>query len=229
MGLPQTPNGYNAIYTFVDRLTKAVHLVATVSSIDAKGSASLYIQNVFRLHALSDSIVCDRDPRFTASFFQEVFDQLGTKLALSTANPQTDGSTERMNRLVEDILRAFVNHRQDNWDTLLPLCEFAINSSQQASTGNTPFFLSYGLHPRAPVDLVARGGIQSTSVDWLQAQQEAIKVAQDAMVAAQAIQAFYADQGRAPASLVLGDQVMVFRGIVAHSGGTEPAIPHTTS
>ena len=212
MSLPQTPNGYNAIYTLVDRLTKAVHLVPTVSSIDAKESASLYIQNVFRLHGLSDSIVCDRDPRFTASFFQEVFDQLGTKLALSTANhPQTDGSTERMNRLVEDILRDFFNHKQDNWDMLLPLCEFAINSSQQASTGNTPFFLSYGLHPRAPVDLVARGGIQSTSVDWLQAQQDAIKMAQDAMVAAQARLAFYADEGRAPASLVVGDQVMVFR------------------
>ena len=157
--------------------------------------------------------MCDRDPRFTASFFQEVFDQLGTKLALSTANhPQTDGSVERINRLVGDILRAFVNHKQDNWDTVLPLCEFANNSSQQASTGNTPFFLR--LHPRAPVDLVARGGIQSTSVGWLQAQQDAITVAQDAMVAAQARQGFYTDQGRAPASLVVGDQVMVFRYIL---------------
>ena len=94
-------------------------------------------QNVFRLHGLSDSIVCDRDPPFTASFFQEVFDQLSTKLAPSTANhPQTDGSTERMNRLVENILRAFANHKQDIWDMLLPLSEFAINSLQQASTGN---------------------------------------------------------------------------------------------
>ena len=58
---------------------------------------------------------------------------------------------------------------------------------------------------------MARGGIQSTSVDCLQAQQDAIKVAQDAMVAAQARQAFYADQGRAPASLVVSDQGMVFR------------------
>ena len=69
VGLRQTPNRYNAIYTFVDRLTKAVHRVLTVSSIDAKGSAGLYIQNDFRLHGLSDSIVCEIDPRFTASFF----------------------------------------------------------------------------------------------------------------------------------------------------------------
>ena len=66
------------------------------------------------------------------------------------------------------------------------------------------------MHPRAPVDLVARGGIQSTWVDWLQAQQDTIKVVQDAMVAAQARQAFYADQERAPASLIVGDQVRFF-------------------
>ena len=130
------------LYVFVDRLTKCVHLAPSSSTIDAKGSADLYIQHVFRLHGLSSSIVCDRDPRFTAAFFQELFDCLGTKLAFSTANhPQTDGLTERVNRIVEDVLRAFVNHKQDNWDMLLPLCEFSINSATQSSTGNTPFFL----------------------------------------------------------------------------------------
>ena len=115
MGLPKSPEGHDAIYTFVDRLTKCVHLVPTTVPIDAEGSANLYIQHVFRLHGLSSSIVCDRDPRFTAQFFQEVFRLLGTKLSFSTAkHPQTDGQTERMNRLIADILRCFVNHKQDN-------------------------------------------------------------------------------------------------------------------
>ena len=140
VGLPLTSRGFDAIYTFVDWLTKCVHLVPTNSKIDAKGSAQLYIQNVFRLHGLSSTIVSDRDPGFTAAFFKEVFSQLGTQLAFSTANhPQTDGFTERVNRQVGDVLRAFVNLRQDNWDSLLPLCEFAINSSQQSSVANTPF------------------------------------------------------------------------------------------
>ena len=83
-------------------------------------------------------------------FFQEFFDRLGTKLAFSTVNhPQTDGLTERVNRRVEDELRAFVNHKQDNWDMLLPLCEFSINSATQSSTGNTSFFLNYGLNPKS--------------------------------------------------------------------------------
>ena len=212
MGLPRTDTGHDAIYVFVDRLTKCVHLAPTSSTIDAKGSADLYIQHVFRLHGLSSSIVCDRDPRFTAAFFQELFDRLGTKLAFSTANhPQTDGLTERVNRIVEDVLRAFVNHKQDNWDMLLPLCEFSINSATQSSTGNTPFFLNYGLNPRAPPDFLnpIQGG--RDSADWLQARQDAVKISQDALVAAQARQAFYADRTRVEGKLKVGDLVMVYR------------------
>ena len=212
MGLPRTDTGHDAIYVFVDRLTKCVHLAPTSSTIDAKGSADLYIQHVFRLHGLSSSIVCDRDPRFTAAFFQELFDRLGTKLAFSTANhPQTDGLTERVNRIVEDVLRAFVNHKQDNWDMFLPLCEFSINSATQSSTGNTPFFLNYGLNPRAPPDFLnpIQGG--RDSADWLQARQDAVKIAQDALVAAQARQAFYADRTRVEGKLKVGDLVMVYR------------------
>ena len=212
VGLPLTSRGFDAIYTFVDRLTKCVHLVPTNSKIDAKGSAQLYIQNVFRLHGLSSTIVSDRDPRFTAAFFKEVFSQLGTKLAFSTANhPQTDGLTERVNRQVGDVLRAFVNLRQDNWDSLLPLCEFAINSSQQSSVANTPFYLNYGFDPKSPPEFILTGGERSDSVDWLHEQEAALRIARDAMLDAQARQALYADQMRTPSDLKVGDSVLVYR------------------
>lgn len=153
-------------------------LVPTTTTIDAEGSANLYIQHVFRLHGLSSSIVCDRDPRFTAQFFQEVFRLLGTKLSFSTANqPQTDGQTERMNRLIADILRCFVNHKQDNWAALLPICEYAINNSQQASTGNSPFFLNYGFNPKVPADFILGTGARRTRPDWIQARSDALKKA----------------------------------------------------
>ena len=211
VGLPQTPQGFDAIYTFVDRLTKCVHLVPTTSKIDAKGSADLYLQNVFRLHGLSSTIVCDRDPRFTSEFFRELFHQLGTTLSFSTANhPQTDGQTERMNRVIEDVLRAFVNHKQDNWDKLLPLCEFAINSSYQSSTSSTPFYLNYGLNPKSPPDFLARRG-GGSAPDWIQDRADAVKLAKDAMIAAQARQAQYADRGRVPSNLKVGDMVLVYK------------------
>ena len=69
VGLPRTQRGFDSIYTFVDRLTKCVHLVPTTATVDAAGAAQLYIYNVFKLHGLSQTITCDRDPRFTAEFF----------------------------------------------------------------------------------------------------------------------------------------------------------------
>ena len=111
MGLPKTERQHDAIFTFVDRLTKYVHVIPTKSTIDAEGAARLYVNNVFAYYGLSKSIVSDRDPRFTSAFFKEVFSLLGVKLNMSTANhPQTDGLTERVNRIVEDTLRSFVNH-----------------------------------------------------------------------------------------------------------------------
>ena len=117
--------------------------------------------------------------------FLLVFKRLGTKLSFSMAShPQTDGHTERMNNgIVEDVLRVFVNHEQNKWNKLLPLCEFSVNNSQ-ASTGNSPFFLNYGLNPSAPADNVTLFGSDlAGSSAWLQDRSDAaIKISQDALI-----------------------------------------------
>lgn len=217
MGLPRTPRKNDAVFTFVDRLTKYVLLIPTTSTIDAEGAAQLYVNHVFSTHGLSKSIVSDRDPRFTASFFKKVFAQLGVKLQMSTSNhPQTDGLSERVNRVVEDCLRSFVDHRQSNWDELLPLCQFAINNSYQSSTCESPFFLNSGHHPLTPSSFVDASAGRDFSYDqrprqWLKDQQDALQTAKDAMKAAQTRQAFYADRGRHDPALNVGDQVLVHR------------------
>ena len=58
MGLPLTAPGNSAILTFVDRLTKQVHLIPTNIQVDAKETARIYIDRIFSLHGLSKSIVC---------------------------------------------------------------------------------------------------------------------------------------------------------------------------
>jgi hypothetical protein len=96
--------------------------------------------------------VSDRDPRFTAKFWQTFWKSIGTNLAMSSAYyPQTDGQTERANRTLKQMLRFYVNIQLSDWDELLLCCEFAYNNSEQASTGFTPFFLNYGLHPLTPI------------------------------------------------------------------------------
>jgi len=76
-------------------------------------------------------------------------DKLGIKTKLSTAfHPETDGQTERMNQVLEEYLRHYCSWKQDNWEKLLPLAEFAINSASLESTGMSPFEANYGYIPR---------------------------------------------------------------------------------
>src|SRR5947208_9552012 len=149
--LPRTRTGFDAIIIFVDIFSKMVHFAPTKTTATAPDTAQLFFNHVIRLHSLPKSIVSDRDAKFTSCFWQSLFQTMGTKLAMSTAfHPQTDGQTKRANRTLEDMLRAFVNYRQDNWDQLLTSAEFACNNAPNASTGMSPFRVNTGRDPHNP-------------------------------------------------------------------------------
>ena len=61
-----------------------------------------------------------------------------------------------MHRTVEQVLRCYVTACQTNWDLLLLLCEFALNSTKSASTGYTPAMVLYGHEPVLPVEHAIR-------------------------------------------------------------------------
>ena len=128
------------------------HLAAVPDSIDGEGTAQLFIDRVFRQHGLPVAIVSDRDPRFTGKFWKSIFRVLGTRLDMSTADhPQTDGQTERVNRVVENIPRSVCAETPRRWSAMLPGVEFALNNSVHASTGYTPFYVNGFTHPRVPL------------------------------------------------------------------------------
>ena len=90
---------------FVDRFSKKTHLVPVHAKVTAAETSVYFIDAVFCNHGLPENIVLDRDPRFTSAFWASLFDLLGTKLRMSTAaNPETDVLTERLNRVLEDVL-----------------------------------------------------------------------------------------------------------------------------
>ncbi|KAE9084659.1 hypothetical protein PF010_g20746 [Phytophthora fragariae] len=152
--LPADTQGHTGILVFVCRLSKMVRLAAVRKSVTAPQSAQLFVDNVFRHHGLPEAFVSDRDPRFVSHFRQHLFRLLGTRLDISTADhPQTDGQTERVNRVLEDILRSVCAAEPTKWSTLLPQVEFALNNAVHSSTGFTPFYLNGLQHPRTPLTL----------------------------------------------------------------------------
>ena len=215
--LPTSPeSGNTSVVVFVDRLTKMTHFVPCHHTITAVQLAELFIQHVFRLHGLPKRVVSDRDSKFTSDFWRHVFKCLGTKLHMSSGyHPQTDGQTERMNRTLEEMLRAFCGApaMQDRWEDYLPLVEFQYNNGMQASTGFSPFFLNTGQHPHTPVSLTAGAEAVTMRVPsaevWLKAMEEALAAAQAAMERAQANQALYYNRTRRPVEYKVGDRVYV--------------------
>ena len=77
---------------------------------------------------------------------------MGAKLDFSSAyHPQTDGETERVNQIMEDMLRACVLTYDKDWEQRLPYAEFSYNNSYQASLGMSPFEALYGRKCRTPL------------------------------------------------------------------------------
>uniref|UniRef100_A0AAV1UG46 Integrase catalytic domain-containing protein n=1 Tax=Peronospora matthiolae TaxID=2874970 RepID=A0AAV1UG46_9STRA len=150
-GFPKDANQNTGILVFVDQFSKMVHLVAVPESITAPDCARVFIDTIFRLHGLPRELVSDRDPCFTAEFWQSVFLSVGTRSKMSTYDhPEIDCRTERVNRVLEEILRGYV-HSFTSWIEFLPMAEFAINNSVHASTPHTPFFVNGLRHPHLPV------------------------------------------------------------------------------
>jgi hypothetical protein len=209
--LPRTKSGFDAIVVFVDTFSKMVHLIPSRTTATAPDTAQIFFDHVFKLHGLPSSIISDRDTKFTSRFWQSLFRTMGTRLAMSTAyHPQTDGQTERANRTLEDMLRAFVNYRQDNWDSLLPAAEFACNNAPNASTQMTPFRLCYGRDPTDPYSQITKFPDSiPAAADFHCQRRNAIKQATDALVLAKANQEKYANQSRRDVSFSVGDQVLL--------------------
>jgi hypothetical protein len=76
---------------------------------------------------------------------------LGTSLVHSIAyHPQTDGQTEKVNVVLEDMLRVYVLLSRGSWESWLPLAEFAYNNSYQESIKMAPFEALYCRKCRTP-------------------------------------------------------------------------------
>lgn len=151
-GLPPTKDGKNAILNVMDRLSKQRHYIACTSDdhgTSTEETLKMLIHWVYRIHGMPASIVSDRGLQFVSTLWKSFCKRMGIEVNVSTAfHPETDGQTERANQDVETFLRTYTNEHQNDWDTWLPMAEFADNNADSAATTLSPFFINHGYHPQ---------------------------------------------------------------------------------
>jgi len=125
------------------------HFVPTTEKTSIEGLTRLFKDHVWKLYGLSKSIISDRGAQFVANLMKELNRILGIETRLSTAfHSQTNGQTERTNQELEQYLRMFIDHRQEQWPEWLGTVEFAYNNKVNTSTKVSPFRANSRRDPR---------------------------------------------------------------------------------
>ena len=213
VGLPPSC-GFTNILGITDRLSKSQILIP-LAEITAQSVADALFTHVIAHHGPSRAIVSDRGPQFTSLFWAIICQRLGTMRRLSTAfHPETDGAQERNNQEIETYLRAFTCFAQDDWSSLLPIAQIALNNRTSSSTGLSPFFITHGYHLELLEQPAGKPGSPNSAATlaelWLDKRRNAIAFAQASLAAAQDTQERHANRGRQAAEAFQpGDKVLL--------------------
>ena len=152
----------------------------------------------------------NRDPCFTSRFWKELQSALGTKLKFSTAfHPQTDGQSERVIQVLEDMLRGYVLDFLGSWDRYIPLMEFAYNNSFQSSIGMAPYEALYGRKCRTPVCWTELNEHKVIGPNIVKDTEEKVQVIRKRLKAASDRQKSYAGLKRRDIAYEVGDKVFL--------------------
>nr|MDZ8005329.1 RNase H-like domain-containing protein [Nostoc sp. DedSLP05] len=208
-GLPRS-EGKDAVFVVVDKLTKYAHFIPLTTKFSAPAIAELFFSNVYKLHGIPHSIICDRDPKFLSNFWQELFRLAGVTFNMSSAyHPQTDGQTEIVNKCLEGYLRMYTGDKQCRWMKWLHLAEYWYNTTYHTAIKMSPFKALYGYDPPSPRDWIstdirvaAAGDVIEETLETMRSLKENLQMAVNRMKQ-------QADQHRTERTFEVGDMVFV--------------------
>jgi hypothetical protein len=150
--LPRTVKKHDSNMVVVDNLTKASHFIPIKSMHKEANIVDIFMHEVARLHGVPKTIVSDKDSNSTSNFWKGIFKGFGTNMNFSTTyHPNSDGQTERVNWVIEDMLRMYVMGNPSKWEDYLHLVEFAYKNGYQSSLRMSPFEALYIRRCNMPV------------------------------------------------------------------------------
>jgi hypothetical protein len=130
--LPRKIKQHDSIMAVVDKLTKSTHFIPVKLTHKETNIVDIYMREITRLHGIPKKIVFDRDPKFTSNFWRGLFKGFITNLNFSTTyHIESVGQVERVNHVIEDMLRMYVMDKPSKWEDYLHLVEFTYNNGYQ--------------------------------------------------------------------------------------------------
>src|SRR4051812_9684218 len=176
-GLPRSSKGHDSIWVIVDQLTKVAHFIPVRTTYRGDQLADLYISRIICLHGVPKEI------------------------------PQTGGQTERVNQILEDMLRACALAYGSKWEDGLPYAEFSYNNNYLSSLQMAPFKALYGQKCRTPLNWSQTGEGNIFGPDVLKEEEEQVHMIREHLKNAQSRQKRYADPKRREVTFAVGDFV----------------------
>ncbi|HBK71150.1 MAG TPA: hypothetical protein DDZ39_05755 [Flavobacteriaceae bacterium] len=151
--LPETTKGNKYILVFSDYFTKWPEAKALPDQ-KAQTIAKVFIEDIIFKYGAPSKLITDQGTNFLSEVMSEVNEFFKIdKHTTSAYHPQSDGLVERFNRTLEQMLSAYTNERQTDWDEYIAPCLFAYRNTVHESTKQTPFFLMFLREPKLPIDL----------------------------------------------------------------------------
>lgn len=141
---------YDCLNTFMDRLTTQIHFIPSRDSDTAENAENCFFETVYILHRLPDSIVSDKNTKFTLKFRRRQcptgrcnlsvsVSLCRVKLEFSISKPsQQDLKAQIMNRMISIYLMCYCAHHQQHWDDMLAVAEFPYSSATVDSLRVSP-------------------------------------------------------------------------------------------
>ncbi|GJT52693.1 reverse transcriptase [Tanacetum coccineum] len=175
-GLPSSQDK-TVVMVIVDRLSKYAHFMALQHPFTASTIAQVFLDNVYKLHVLPESIISDRDKVLLSHFWQSLFKVLKVQLKLSNAyHPQTDGQTEVVNRCLECYLRCMTSEKPTKWVQWLALVKFWYNTNFHTAIQTTSFEAMYGQKPLIHAPYMPGESVVETVDRTLKAREQALSL-----------------------------------------------------
>jgi hypothetical protein len=152
--LPESPQGNSYVLVVADYFTKWMEAFPMPNQ-EASTVAKILVNHFFCRFSLPERLHADQGRQFESELIAEICTLLHIEKTRTTPyHPQSDGLVERLNRTLTSMLATCIDENPFQWEEELPKVCMAYNSSEQATTGYSPFYLMFGREARMPVDLL---------------------------------------------------------------------------